>query len=114
MKDQEIDIVERLRDATIDIETREPLFSGVFGHATVEELKEAAAEIERLRKKCDDQAMILRRLTPDKFPDTIFISGVLGTKDQNGMPEKLLVVPSYGVDFAYIYKRTDKTTGPEW
>ena len=44
------DIVERLRDATIDIETREPLFSGVFGHATVEELKEAADEIERLRR----------------------------------------------------------------
>ena len=72
------------------------------------------AEIERLTKKCDMQANILRRLTPDKFPDTLFISGVLGERDGNNMPQKLMVVPAYGVDFSYIYERTEKTTGPEW
>jgi hypothetical protein len=71
-------------------------------------------EIERLTKKCDMQANILRKLTPDKFPDTLFISGVLGERDFNNMPQKLLVVPAYGVDFSYIYERTEKTTGPEW
>ena len=101
MKDQEIDIVERLRKTE-------------WWHADCDVRMEAAAEIERLRKKCDDQAMILRRLTPDKFPDTLFISGVLGERDGNNMPQKLLVVPAYGVDFSYIYERTEKTTGPEW
>jgi hypothetical protein len=72
------------------------------------------AEIERLRKKCDMQAMILRRLTPEQHPDTLFISGVAGNRDMNNMPEKLLVVPAYGCDFSYIYERTEKTTGPEW
>jgi uncharacterized small protein (DUF1192 family) len=72
------------------------------------------AEIQRLRAKCDMQANILRKLTPDKFPDTLFISGVLGERDFNNMPQKLLVVPAYGVDFSYIYERTEKTTGPEW
>lgn len=72
------------------------------------------SENERLRKKCDMQATILRRLTPESHPDTLFISGVLGNRDMNNMPEKLLVVPAYGVDFAYIYERTNKTTGPEW
>ena len=72
------------------------------------------AEIVRLRAKCDMQANILRKLTPDKFPDTLFISGVLGERDFNNMPQKLLVVPAYGVDFSYIYERTEKTTGPEW
>lgn len=72
------------------------------------------SENERLRKKCDMQATILRRLTPESHPDTLFISGVLGARDMNNMPEKLLVVPAYGVDFAYIYERTNKTTGPEW
>jgi hypothetical protein len=76
-----------------------------------EELKK---EVERLKEKCDKQAMILRRLSPDKFPDTFFIHGVLGEKDINGMPEKLLVCPAYGVDFSYIYERTEKTLGPEW
>lgn len=74
----------------------------------------AIEEIERLQKKCDMQAMILRRLTPDKYPDTYFIHSGVGEKDTNGMPEKLMVCPAYGVDFSYIYQRTDKTTGPEW
>lgn len=78
------------------------------------DLLEAEAEILRLREKCDRQTMILRRLTPENFPDTLFISGVLGERDSNRMPEKLLVVPAYGVDFSYIYERTEKTTGPEW
>ena len=75
---------------------------------------ELETEIERLTKKCDMQANILRRLKPDIFPGTLFISGVLGEWDGNNMPQKLLVVPTYGVDFSYIYERTEKTTGPEW
>jgi hypothetical protein len=77
-------------------------------------IEEAANEIERLQEKCNKQAEILRRLTPDKFPDTYFIHSGVGHKDQNGMPEKLLVCPAYGVDFVYVYERTEKTTGPEW
>lgn len=72
------------------------------------------AELDRLRAKCDKQAMILRRLTPERHPDTLFIYGVLGSKDQNSMPEKLLVVPAYGCDFSYIYERTTHTIGCEW
>ena len=77
-------------------------------------IKVAIDEIERLRKKCDTQAMILRRLDAEKFPGTYFIHSGLGETDANGMPERLMVVPAYGVDFSYIYQRTDKTTGPEW
>ena len=77
-------------------------------------LGQAIEEIERLRKKCDTQAMILRRLDAEKFPGTYFIHSGLGETDANGMPERLMVVPAYGVDFSYIYQRTEKTTGPEW
>lgn len=80
----------------------------------VEEIRNLRNEVERLTEKCNRQSNILRRLTPDKFPDTYFIHSHLGTKDHNNMPEKLLVVPAYGVDFSYIYERTEKTTGPEW
>ena len=97
------DLVKRLRDGQC-----------VDSIDTWEMLQEAADEIERLTKKCDTQAMILRRLTPENFPDTLFIHGTLGDKDQNGMPEKLMVIPALGVDFSYIYERTEKTTGPEW
>lgn len=97
------DLVKRLRYLARDTEAYES-----------KAMSEAADEIERLREKCDKQAMILRRLTPENFPDTLFISGVLGERDQNNMPEKLMVVPAYGVDYCYIYEYNGKTTGQEW
>jgi len=80
----------------------------------IDRIAELEAEVERLKKKCDFQARILQSLTPDKYPGILFIHGTLGTKDQNNMPEKLMVVPAYGVDFSYIYERTDKIIGGGW
>ena len=79
-----------------------------------EQIVEKDAEIERLKEICNNQAMILRRLTPDRFPDTYFIHSGVGEKDKNGMPKKLLVCPAYGVDFSYVYEYTGKTSGTEW
>jgi hypothetical protein len=72
------------------------------------------AEIARLKEKCDKQAMILRRLTPEKHPNTLFISGILGHTDENNMPKKILVTPAYGVDFSYVYEYNGKMMGQEW
>ena len=77
-------------------------------------MKDIEREIERLQNKCNLQAEWLRRLAPEKYPNTLFIHALIGNKDSNGMPEKLLIVPSYGCDFSYIYIRSTKTTGPEW
>ncbi len=74
----------------------------------------AIAEIKRLQDKCDRQAMVLQRLDPEKHPGVYFIHMETGEKDQNGMPERLYVVPAYGCDFSYVYTRTEKTVGPEW
>jgi hypothetical protein len=85
--------------------------------ARQEDMRAASAaydEIVRLREKCDRQAMILRRLTPENFPNTYFICGEAGERDINGLPEKILVVPAYGVDWNMTYQRTDKVFGPEW
>jgi hypothetical protein len=90
------DIVDRL------LSTGEPL------------AREAAYEIERLDEICTNQAMILRRMAPDRFPDTYFIHSGLGQKDKNGMPEKLLVVPAYGVDFSYVYEYNGVIVTTEW
>jgi hypothetical protein len=77
-------------------------------------IKHLEAEIERLKTKCDAQALILKRLNPERSPGVLFIAGEQGEKDKNGMPEVLLVCPAYGVDFSYSYKRTNKVSGPEW
>lgn len=78
------------------------------------EVDSLRGEVARLTDKCDRQAMILRRFSPDRFPNTYFIHAGVGEKDQNGMPEKLLVVPAYGVDFSYVYEYTGRLTGAQW
>ena len=79
-----------------------------------EQIKEKDEEIAYLKSIRNTQANILRRLTPDKFPDTYFIHSGLGEKDRNGMPEKLLVCPASGLDFSYVYEYNGKTSGTEW
>lgn len=89
--------------------------SEVGGLDEVAELcSEAKAHLIRLRDKCNMQATILQSLTPERYPDVLFIHAHLGMKDQNGMPERLLIVPAYGCDFSYVYNRTGETTGPQW
>ncbi len=91
------------------------LSKDILDHNTLSNLLiECRDEIERLTEKCDRQAMILRRLTPENFPNTYFICGEAGAKDTNGLPETILVVPAYGVDWNMTYTRTGKTFGPEW
>ena len=106
------DIVERLRSSNGRMGARDLNDYGIM--ITVAEANEAANEIERLREKCDKQAMILRRLNPEHFPDTYFICGEMGEKDHNGMPDKIMVAPAYGVDFAYEYVYNGRVRGPEW
>jgi len=90
----------------------------ISGPGGIMEMKQTIAdkerEIERLQDKCDKQAEFLRRINPERFPDTLFIHSLVGKKDENGMPEKLLVVPAYGVDFSYVYEYNGKITGTEW
>ena len=106
------DLVKRLR---------EPVDDSFFGKVvepikweTADRIEALEAEVQRLKAKCDLQATILQHLSPDKFPNVPFIHGTLGEKDQNGMPQKLMVIPALGVEFSYIYEYTGKTTGPEW
>lgn len=80
--------------------------------ARIEELE---TEVKRLTQKFDKLTEFLRRaLIPERYPNTMFIHALVGEKDQNGMPEKILIVPAYGVDFSYVYENTGKTTGTEW
>jgi hypothetical protein len=104
-------IIERLFDAkiTVSARARDDHDAEVYNA-----LGDASDEIERLRAKCDKQAMIIRRLFPEMSPDTYFISGQQGTADDNGLPEEIHVVPAYGCDWSMVYRRANKTSGPEW
>jgi hypothetical protein len=76
----------------------------------------AADRIEYLEKKLkllEKTDMYLKTNYPDKT-GYYFICGEGGTKDDNGLPERLHVCPAYGADWMMVYTRTDKTSGPEY
>jgi hypothetical protein len=85
-----------------------------FVEAVSKENDRLRQEVARLSDIVTRMSRIYKHLNAEKHPGVYFIHGSLGTYDDNGMPERLMVVPAYGVDFSYIYQRTDKTTGPEW
>lgn len=68
-------------------------------------------EFEEILDLLAKQQKIIRRIYVDHFPDTYFVSGEIGHKDQNGLPEYIEVCPAYGVDWTQLYQRTDRTIG---
>ena len=83
--------------------------------AEVEALREAVTEeLEMYKKGYESSMKIIKSIFPDKFPGTYFITGEAGEKVENNLPETLLVCPAHGVDWFQLYKRTDKTHGPEY
>lgn len=69
--------------------------------------------LEKKIKLLEKADMYLKTSYPDKSGH-FFIAGKLGSVDQNLLPEELLICPAYGCDWMQIYKRTERTTGPEW
>jgi hypothetical protein len=76
---------------------------------TAERLKYLEAKV-KLYDKIDFH---LRTSYPEKS-GWYFICGEGGTRDDNGLPERLHICPAYGVDWFQTYQRTDKTSGPEY
>lgn len=83
-------------------------------HKVRDLLLECRNQIERLANKCDKQAVVIQRVYAEHLPNTWFVSGEVGTKDPNGLPQYIQVCPAYGVDWVQIYEKTDRTAGPEW
>lgn len=74
---------------------------------TADRLKYLEAKV-KLYDKID---VYIRSAYPEKS-GYYFICGEGGTKDDNGLPERIHVCPAYGVDWSMAYQRTDKTSGP--
>jgi hypothetical protein len=68
--------------------------------------------LEKKLKLLEKIDMLMKTSYPEKTGH-YFISGELGQKDDNGLPEYIQVVPAYGVDWHMLYKR-DRAFGPEW
>jgi hypothetical protein len=77
---------------------------------------EAADRIEYLEKKLKllEKTDMWFKTNYPEHTGYYFICGEGGTKDDNGLPERLHVCPAYGADWMMLYTRTDKTSGPEY
>lgn len=56
----------------------------------------------------------LKPFLAEHFSDQYFISGELGPKESDGLPQKILVTPAYGVSFGVIYTKTYDTERLGW
>ena len=74
-------------------------------------MNDAADELEAQLALLEKQQVIIRRIYAEQLPDTWFVCGEHGEKDQNGLPKYIEVCPAYGVDWSQIYERTDRTIG---
>ncbi len=72
---------------------------------------EAAKELEDQLLLIEKQQLIIRRIYAEQLPDTWFVCGELGEKDQNNLPKYIEVCPAYGADWSQIYERTNRTIG---
>ena len=68
-------------------------------------------ELDKLRRL---ESIIRHNVLAEKLGNIFFICGETGSKDDNGLPENILVCPAYGCDWFQVYTRTEKAHGPEW
>lgn len=73
--------------------------------------QKAAQELEDILELLAKQQKIIHRVYAERFPDTWFVCGEHGEKDQNNLPKYIEVCPAYGVDWSHVYERTDRTIG---
>lgn len=62
-------------------------------------------ELRRLKK------IIKHEVLAEKLGDIYFICGACGEKDDNGLPDRILVCPAYGCAWFQVYEKTDITGG---
>jgi hypothetical protein len=74
------------------------------------EIESYEGELEKLRRVFK----MVRHLSAEKLEGVYFICGEAGEKDDMGLPEKILVCPSYGLDGIAIYTKTSGYSAPEY
>lgn len=76
-------------------------------------------EAKELLKRSDMETMlmvvskVIRHINAEKN-GAYFICGEGGSKNDVGLPERIHVCATYGLDWFTTYKRTDETHGPQW
>lgn len=70
-------------------------------------------EVLLLRKKVEKYETILKHAMSEKS-GAFFICGEAGEKDTSGLPDKVFICPTYGLDGFQVYKKDGKYRMPGW
>jgi hypothetical protein len=70
-------------------------------------------EVLLLRKKVEKYETILKHAMSEKT-GAFFICGEAGEKDSMGLPEKIMICPTYGLDGFASYKKDRDYDAPGW
>ena len=70
-------------------------------------------EVLLLRKKVEKYETIFKHAMAEET-DVFFICGEAGDKDSMGLPEKIMVCPTYGLDGFASYKKDRDYSAPGW
>ena len=76
-------------------------------------LQDACLDLAKAREKDIRKTEILQAVFPEKTGH-FFICGEAGEKDSMGLPEKIMVCPSYGLDGFASYKKDRDYSAPGW
>ena len=69
-------------------------------------MRKLEKEIVELQDRVEKLQTILRHVFPEKT-NALFITGHCGERDENGLPQKLIICPAYGSDVMVLYARED-------
>jgi len=70
-------------------------------------------QITSLESENEKLKNILRKAFPEKSGH-YFICGEAGEKDSSGLPDKVFMCPTYGLDGFAVYKKERDYTAPGW
>jgi len=79
-------------------------------------IKELEAENTRLQETVALYQRLHNKLMHEKPEKSgrYFICGEIGEKDSLGLPDKILVCPTYGLDGFQLYKKDGHYSAPGW
>lgn len=85
---------------------------GLAPQAKIEMLENEVRQLRKAVEIYERERIRFRHANPE-FTGDFFISGKLGSIDDNGLPDKIEICPSYGCAWTTIYEKTDKTISYE-
>lgn len=70
--------------------------------------KHTEKTMETVDKELEFYRKVFSHLLPNYLPDTYFICGEGGSKDANGLPDRISICPAYGSDVVVLYEKVER------